>query len=137
LEAATAGAEAVHLDAVAHNFVVGSFADLVDDVLNIREMYVFGCAAAQANEVMVMSEMAGAVANGAVAEHDAAEEALIDKDLDRAIDSCAADRRQLGCQLLGGEIVLPVGDVLDYLEAGVGDLEALVPELVNQTFDRR
>src|SRR5687768_13255067 len=79
LAGAAVWADAVDLDAVADDVVVGGIADFADDVLDVGEGNVLGGAAADADKVVVVGGVADTVGDGAVAEDEAADEALVHK----------------------------------------------------------
>src|SRR3989304_9393759 len=81
---AAARAEAVDLDAVVDDLVVRRLAHAGEHRLDVGEVDVLRGAAAEADEVMVVRLVAGAVTDRAVAQDDAADEALVEQQLQRA-----------------------------------------------------
>ena len=136
LAALAARAEAVDLEAVSYDIVVAGVAHSFEHVFDVREVDILGGAAADTNEVMVMGLMADAIADRAIAEHDAADEAAVEQQLQCAVDRSAADGVELGGKLFGGEVILTRRDVFDYLITRRGDLEALITQLADQALSR-
>ncbi len=132
----TNGADAIDLDAMAHDLVLSGVSDMRYDGFDVGEANVFRSPAGDANQVMVVRLIAEAVTDRAIAQDDATDEAAIEQQLDRAVDSGAPDGDKLRRQLFGGEVVVAGGDVFDNLIAGRGDLEALVAQLVGEALGR-
>ena len=131
------GADAVDLDAVADDVVVGGIADFADDVFDVDEGDIFGGAAADADEVVVVGGVADAVGDGAVAKDQPADEALVHKQFQCAINSGAADGEELAGEGFGGEVVVTTGDGFDHELTRQGNFEALVSQFADQALSLR
>lgn len=125
-------AEAVHLDAMADDVVLRGAADAVDDLLDVRQVHVLRRTAADADEVVVVRAVGGAIAHGAVIQDNTADDSLVDQQLQRAVDGRASDRRQLGGQLLRREVLVSSGNGLDDRVPRRRDLVSLVAQVVQQ-----
>lgn len=133
----TAWTEAVDFDAVADHLVFGGEAHAAKDVFYVREVDVFRGAAADADQVVVVSLVAHSVADGAIAKDDAADKAVVEQELEGAVDGGAPDGGEVSSQLFRREVVFAPGDVLDDDAAGRRDLEALIAEFADETFSHR
>src|SRR6266508_6476042 len=102
------------------------------DGFDVGEADVFSSAAGDADQVVVVRFIAEPVANGAVTQDDATDEAAIEQQLNRAVDGGAPDGHELCRQLFGGEVVFSGCDVFDDLIARGSDLEALVAQLAGE-----
>jgi hypothetical protein len=107
----------------------------MEHVLDILEMDVLGCAAADADEVVVVRLVADAIAHGAVAEDDAADEAVVEHQLQGAVDGSSAHGSELSRELLGREVVVAPGDVLDHPVTRRRDLKTLVTQVFDEVMD--
>ena len=137
LAGAAVWTDAVDLDAVADDVVVGGVADFADDVFYVGEGNVLGGAAADADKVVVVGGVADTVGDGAVAEDEAADEALVHKQFQRAVDRGAADGGELAGEGFSGEVVVPAGDGFDHELARRGNFEALVSKFADQALSLR
>ena len=137
LAGAAVWADAVDLDAVADDVIVGGFAHFADDVFDVGEGDVLGGAAADADEVVVVGGVADAVGDGAVTEDEAAYEALVHKQFQCPIDGGASDGGELAGEGFGGEVVITAGDGFDHELARRGNFEALVSQFADQALGLR
>src|SRR5688572_9337647 len=86
-----ARAEAVDLEAVADELVVCIFAYPLDHVLDVIEVYVLDGGARDASDVMVVAIVAYPVADAAIVEDHATDQALVEQELQRPVHGRSPD----------------------------------------------
>ena len=81
--------------------------------------------------------MAHPVGDGAVSKYETAYQPLVNQELQRAVDGCAADRGQLTSERFSREVIVTAGNGFDDELTRRGDFESLVSKLADQALSVR